>query len=301
MRSLRVHHRSPGTSSTVPLRMAVRGASGGGLPVFILLLAASHAHARAACRPGDRRACVTEGGCSGTELCDELDVDLGLGEWSGVCEPTGAPQPCDTCGAGGSRVCGATGELGPCRPAAVTPEMCGNGCDDDRDGEADEGCANQQTFDYCAANGDGTFTRWRCGCGEGLKVGYCLGAGDSLAVCGGPGGCLLAPGFASTGASQPGGNYACCATNLPCTWGGEAQPRAGYVSGAFQCMPAWGSRFECQPGTSCSDGNVCAGTCTGVALAVRRDTGDILGGGGGAARSRAQSAPRRKEAWARPA
>ncbi|NTX06554.1 RHS repeat-associated core domain-containing protein [Myxococcus sp. CA040A] len=167
------------------------------------------------------------------------------------------------------------GVLGPCRPVtAQSLDACGNNCDDDRSGEADEGCAGSGTFDYCERNPTGGgYTRWTCGCGDGLNVGYCLGSGDSQASCSNPEGCLKAPAFGTSGSSQAGGNFQCCVSNLPC--GGE-----GYVPGALHCTSWDTPNFECTPGASCDDSNACGNTCAGIAPQVDRTSGVRVGSGG---------------------
>ncbi|MCY1019868.1 RHS repeat-associated core domain-containing protein [Pyxidicoccus sp. MSG2] len=164
--------------------------------------------------------------------------------------------------------------LGPCRPSTAQPiDVCNNGCDEDRDGEADENCAGGSTFDYCERNPSGSgYTRWTCGCGDGLNVGYCLGSGDSQASCSGGSGCLKAPAFGTSGASQAGGNFQCCVSSKPCY-------AEGYDTTALHCA-AWNTpNFECTPGSSCDDSNACGNTCAGIAPQVDRTTGTRVGSG----------------------
>jgi RHS repeat-associated protein len=213
-----------------------------------------------ACAYGDTRECVTRQGCVGYEGCSAQQEGW-PGDWTGVCIPTYEPQPCMACGGAGTQVCSPRGGLGPCQPVVATPERCGNGCDDDVNGQVDEGCAGAQTYDYCQSNGNGTYTRWRCSCEEGLRVGWCLGAGDSQETCNSPGGCLRAPGGLTAG------NYTCCPSSLPCEY-------EGYVSGAFQCGTGFGQRYECRPGTSCTEGNLCERRCVGVAPVIAPASGE---------------------------
>jgi len=248
----------------IPLRAAL---------ICTVLLAALEP-ARASCPIGNTGDCTTPGGCKGLRTCYPVDPEnprLG-GEW-GECAPTFELEPCEACGAGGSRQCTAEDLLGPCQPASTVSEVCGNGCDDDRDGEADEFCAERETFDYCARNPHGTLTRWRCACAEGSAVGYCLGAGDSQASCGNPGGCLQAPAWGTSGASQPGGNYPCCVSSLPCSPTELSGPDEGYVLAAFQCSGVVADRFECSPGQSCADSNRCGDRCVGLPPTIDPATG----------------------------
>ena len=95
--------------------------------------------------------------------------------------------------------------MGPCRPPlSQGQETCGNGCDENRDGELNEGCAGSDTFDYCERKTGGGYTRWTCGCENGLNVGYCLGSNDSQSSCSSPNGCLKAPLFGSSGNTRIG-------------------------------------------------------------------------------------------------
>ncbi|RKG65578.1 hypothetical protein D7V80_22840 [Corallococcus sp. CA054B] len=236
--------------------------------LLILLLALSPVGVWAApfCTPGTSENCVNYGGCVGTRYCGGAPGEP-RGEW-GECFPSGQPQACSACGAGGTATCVDGEYLGPCQPStAQAQDICGNGCDEDRDGEADEGCAGSRTFDYCEPNPNGSgFTRWTCGCGNGLNVGYCLGSGDSQASCSSPGGCLKAPAFGTTGAPQAGGNYQCCVSSKPCS-------SEGYVNADLKCTPFNTPSFECTPGASCDDSNACGNTCAGVAPQVDRTTG----------------------------
>ncbi|NPC51650.1 hypothetical protein HPC50_31820, partial [Corallococcus exiguus] len=172
--------------------------------------------------------------------------------------PHNQPQACGACGAGGTATCVDGEFLGPCQPpTAQALDACGNGCDDDRDGEADEGCAGNSTFDYCERNPAGGYVRWTCGCGDGLNVGYCLGSGDSQASCSGPNGCLKAPSF-GLGGSQAGGNFQCCVSSKSCS-------EPGYIAGEMHCVTGSSQNFQCAPGgTSCEDSNACGNTCAGI-------------------------------------
>ncbi|MBZ4408933.1 hypothetical protein K8640_11960 [Myxococcus sp. XM-1-1-1] len=197
-----------------------------------------------------------------------------MGEWS-ECGATYAHQACSQCGTGGYAVCNQYGELGPCRP--VTPlggEVCGNLCDDNNSGVADETCAGSETFDYCEPKSGGGYTRWTCACGDNLDVGYCLGSADSQYACSSPEGCMKAPAFGTSGASQGGGNFRCCVSSLPCTSG-------GYVSGEFHC--AYGGnqqlQYECAPGASCADANQCGNICEALAPSINATTGQASGHG----------------------
>jgi RHS repeat-associated protein len=243
-----------------------------GLVLLVILLSAERAYA---CTPGSRRSCSTEEGCVGSQYCYGDPERPAVGEW-GDCAPSYARQACSACGTGGYSVCSrTTGMLGPCRPATpLGGDICGNACDDDANGAADESCAGTSTFDYCEEKPGGGYTRWTCGCGDGLNVGYCLGSSDPQDSCNLPGGCLKAPAFGTSGAAQAGGNYRCCVSNLPC--GGP-----GYVAGEFQCgygSPV-GTPYECAPGTSCQDANQCGDTCVGVPATINHSTGDVTGQG----------------------
>jgi RHS repeat-associated protein len=242
--------------------------------VCVALLTAVQ-QAGATCTPGRIGVCTTEGGCAGSRTCYSVDPEnpTSGGEW-GECAPTFALEPCAECGAGGYKQCTADGSLGPCQPASAGSELCGNGCDDDQDGQADEFCAESETFDYCAPNLDGTLTRWRCACSAASAVGYCLGSGDSQLSCNNPGGCLKAPAFGASGASQAGGNFPCCVSNLPCTASDLSGPNGGYVLSAFQCTGVVDDRFECKVGQSCADSNQCGDRCVGLPPTIHPTTGE---------------------------
>ncbi|MFP2928433.1 RHS repeat-associated core domain-containing protein [Pyxidicoccus sp. 3LG] len=246
-----------------------------GVVILAVLLSAERAYAQV-CSPGSTRSCYTEiGGCVGRETCVPSDPDRPyLGEW-GPCALTRAPQPCGECGTGGYAVCNQRGVLGPCRPATpLGGEVCGNACDDNNSGVADEGCAGSETFDYCEPKPGGGYTRWTCACGDGLKVGYCLGSADAQSSCGTAEGCLKAPDFGTTGATQAGGNFRCCVSSLPCS-------QSGYVDGEFQCEygGAQVTPYECTPRTSCADSNQCGDTCQGLTPTFNQATGQVTGQG----------------------
>lgn len=226
------------------------------------------------CTTGDTRPCTTTDGCVGLQQCQS-------GQWprdDDSCLPTAAPQACvnNECGAGGYRQCSLAGEMGPCMPASVQQlDACNNGCDENHDGQADEGCAGQETFDYCEPNGSGGYTRWTCGCGDGLNVGYCLGSADPQESCNSPTGCLKAPAFATSGANQIGGNFRCCVSSLSCE-----NANSGYVEGAFRCSTSLSQRFECSPAASdpsCQDSNQCADMCSAPRPAINHSTGELSG------------------------
>lgn len=243
------------------------------LSCVLLLAPVWNVQAALVCTVPASKSCFNEGGCSGTQHCMGEPGVPGGGEW-GPCIPNNQPQSCGECGAGGTAVC-VEGALGPCRPpTAQALDVCGNACDDDRDGEADEGCAGAGTFDYCERNpSGGAYTRWTCGCGDGLNVGYCLGSGDSQTSCGNPGGCLKAPAFGTSGSAQAGGNFQCCVSNLPCS-------AEGYVTDALHCGTWNTPNFECTPGASCDDSNACGNTCAGIAPQIDRTSGVRVGSGG---------------------
>jgi hypothetical protein len=110
------------------------------------------------CTPGTTRTCAATCGSQGTQTCD------GNGKWTPICQPpaeicgNGRDDDCDgqvdegcqectpgtrrtcqtTCGSQGTQTCDGNGKWTPiCQPPA---EVCGNGRDDDCDGQVDEGC-----------------------------------------------------------------------------------------------------------------------------------------------------------------
>lgn len=238
----------------------------------LVLVPIGSAEAAPTCTPGTTGSCTTVGGCVGTRYCSGDPEDPRSGEWS-ECVATFAAQACSTCGTGGAARCLENGEdLGPCQPpTAQAQDFCNNNCDDDRDGAVDEGCAGGNTFDYCELQ-NGVYTRWTCGCGEGLNVGYCLGSSDSQASCSGASGCLKAPAFGTSGASQSGGNFRCCVSSLPCS-------TSGYIQSAFHCGTGLSQRYECMPNTSCADSNQCGDGCRGLPPSIDRTLGSISGHG----------------------
>jgi RHS repeat-associated protein len=163
---------------------------------------------------------------------------------------------------------------GPCQPSTpFARDLCNNACDDDRDGTVDDGCAGQETFDYCERNASGGYTRWTCGCGDGLNVGYCLGSGDPQDSCGGATGCLMAPAFATSGVSQAGGDFRCCVSSVPCS-------SEGYVDEAFHCGTNLFQRFECAPDAiGCEDSNQCDDLCLSLDATINHSTGEPSGHG----------------------
>lgn len=243
---------------------------------LVVLSAVGRAYAQTDfCNQGDERDCVVNG-CPGVEVCDFVGDDPRYQYLSWTeCQPSAGTYyySCSACGEGGVETC-TDGHRSRCEPAHIlSHEVCGNDCDENGDG-LKPSCSGQQNFDYCQSNGNGSYTRWRCGCEEGAQVGYCLGSNDPQDLCSSPTGCLKAPAFGSGGASQLGGNFACCVVNQPCS-------SEGFVMepGVFQCGTGFGRRYECTPGTSCQDSNQCGDRCQGVKPTIDSSMGTWSGAG----------------------
>jgi hypothetical protein len=119
-----------------------------------------------------------------SEVCDGLDNDCdGTPDDGYDCVLGSGSSSCTTsCGTPGSRACNAACAFGPC---AAAMETCGNGCDDDLDGVADDGCGpTAPANDTCAGaitlTGRGTrtgdtlmgATAQVTDCGTGVEVFY---------------------------------------------------------------------------------------------------------------------------------
>lgn len=77
--------------------------------------------------------CVAPSGCVGQYTCMALGPAASVGCYT----PSGS-VPCSACGPNGFRTCSGMGQVGACRPAVLGPEQC-NGCDDNGNGQVDEG------------------------------------------------------------------------------------------------------------------------------------------------------------------
>src|SRR5688572_30475846 len=109
------------------------------------------------CTPGARRECQTACGSTGSQTCDDLhrwpsctppaevcgnrrddDCDGQVDEGCQECIPRTKRACTASCGSTGEQTCD---DLGRWPPTCTPPgEVCGNGRDDDCDGDADEDC-----------------------------------------------------------------------------------------------------------------------------------------------------------------
>ena len=111
---------------------------------LVLGLAATEAHAL--CQEGATSSCTIQNGCPGIKEC-------GPAGWMG-CEPVAGNKSCTVCSGTGTQHCDATGTV---TTACTRAEACNN-CDDDADGQVDEGLVGcngvtcGDTFETC---GDG--------------------------------------------------------------------------------------------------------------------------------------------------
>ncbi|MBW2262171.1 MAG: hypothetical protein JRG91_09380 [Deltaproteobacteria bacterium] len=95
------------------------------------------------------------------EICNGEDDDCNDGPDEAFdCVLGSAPSSCTTvCGTAGMQECGTTCTYGDC---CAAHETCGNGCDDDCSGVADDGCTGPPANDTCSSptdiTGGGSFT-----------------------------------------------------------------------------------------------------------------------------------------------
>ncbi len=107
-------------------------------------LAATEAHAM--CQEGATASCWLPNGCPGIKECYTT-------QW-GPCEPRAGTKSCTVCSGSGTQQCNVNGDI---ITACTRPEQCNN-CDDDADGQIDEGLVGcngvtcGDTFELC---GDG--------------------------------------------------------------------------------------------------------------------------------------------------
>jgi len=204
------------------------------------------------CKPGER--------CYWTGLCPPCD-----------CDPAAGPDCLCECPMADHGICGPA-----CDPSS--PEVCGNGLDDDCDGQVDEDCRPPVTclqdsdcmpYEFCdlgqpVYGPDGTLAccppNARCTsdippCGSGvcrLQPGYCWTDGDCLPGQRCEGAIVCPPGAYCFVADQPGK----CVTDsyIPCT--GDSSCPKGYVCDTTQCL-------SCCPNASPDMGCIamCCGQC----------------------------------------
>jgi hypothetical protein len=113
------------------------------------------------------------------DVCDGRDNDCAGSPDDGPgleCVRGTTEMSCSTpCGTAGMRECDATCRYATC---AALRDHCGNACDDDGDGTADDGCVAGAPNDWCTtatdATGLGTFTGTTCGADDSIDLG--LGA-----------------------------------------------------------------------------------------------------------------------------
>jgi hypothetical protein len=135
-----------------------------------LLVGLAGAEARAACDEGTYGSCKMTNGCPGMKEC----VYPG---W-GPCEPVAGTKTCTVCSGSGSQQCDSGGEI---VTSCARAEQC-NSCDDDQDGQVDEGlpgCGGVtcgHIFEQC---GDGLDNDCDGGTDEGCAV--CTGAPTTFA------------------------------------------------------------------------------------------------------------------------
>jgi hypothetical protein len=103
------------------------------------------------CTIGTFRSCGTDmGPCVvGTQTC--LDNGFGLGQWSDCGGTYVGPTP-EVCGDGIDNNCDGFIDNGCTTPICTTPgspEICDNGLDDDCDGLVDEGCTGPGRYEHC--------------------------------------------------------------------------------------------------------------------------------------------------------
>jgi Putative metal-binding motif len=100
-------------------------------------------------------ACRYANGCSGSTVCNRTTGAT-------TCDSTGSKVACSACGAGGYQACSATGQLSPCRPVTPTTTETCNGCDDNANGQVDEGLDGT----VCTLNGCSATYRCQAGVGQ---------------------------------------------------------------------------------------------------------------------------------------
>jgi hypothetical protein len=113
------------------------------------------------------------------DVCDGRDNDCRGTADDGpglTCVRGTAGASCTTaCGSSGMQICDDTCHFGAC---AAPRDHCGNACDDDADGTADDGCIAGAPNDWCPTaidvTGLGTFTGTTCGADDSIDLG--LGA-----------------------------------------------------------------------------------------------------------------------------